>query len=62
MKHLAGITRAPRTAQTSNPLCTSPESDMQVKLCFLISILTDFFLPIFDSKTSDGTDTTDTTA
>lgn len=61
MHHLNSITRVPQVAQTANPLCSSPTSDFQVKLCFLVSILTDFFLPVYTLKvdTGDGTEPAD---
>jgi len=34
----------------SNALCTNPQSDLQVKLCFLVSVLTDFLLPVYTVK------------
>jgi hypothetical protein len=58
MKHLAEMTRAPQPAQ-SNALCTSPTSDYQVFLCFFISALTDFLLPVLGLKTPSGGGTED---
>lgn len=63
MKHCQAISRAPRTA--ASPLCTSPTSDFQVTMCFLLSILTDFFVPVLDivkGTQDDNTTDGDTTA
>lgn len=48
MNRVRTISRAPRAA--SSPLCTNPTSDFQVKMCFLLTTLTDFFLPILQIK------------
>lgn len=48
MNRVRTISRAPRAA--SSPLCTNPTSDFQVKTCFLLTTLTDFFLPILQIK------------
>lgn len=55
MKHLNTLSKMPVKAQTG--LCENFESDLQVKLCFLIQILTEFVLPA-QGKSLDGTDTT----
>ncbi|MBP8131654.1 MAG: hypothetical protein KA184_18905 [Candidatus Hydrogenedentes bacterium] len=53
MKHVCTVSRAPYAA---SDLCTNPTSDYQVKLCFLVSILTDFFVPVLQIKNEVGGD------
>lgn len=48
MKHSNTLSRTPTAA--ASDLCTNPTSDYQVKLCFLTSILTDFFVPVLQIK------------
>ena len=48
MQHVRRVSRAPH--QASNALCTNPQSDLQVKLCFLVSVLTEFLLPVYSVK------------
>ena len=63
MCHVKLISRAPRAA--SSTLCSSPTSDLQVKMCFLLTALTDFFLPILQLKagtTNDDDEDTGATA
>lgn len=48
MKHARFITRVPVQAQTS--FCTNIESDYQALLCFMLQILTGFFLPLAEIK------------
>ena len=48
MHHIRRVSRMPHAA--SNALCTNPQSDLQVKLCFLVSVLTDFLLPVYTVK------------
>jgi len=52
MKHLNMLSKTPVKAQTG--LCENFESDLQVKLCFLIQILTEFVLPV-QGKTTEPT-------
>ena len=44
MKHVMAVSKAPPKAQSG--LCQSFESDLQVQLCFLLELLTQFFLPV----------------
>ncbi len=53
MKHLNDVSRAPMKAQTG--ICENFQSDLQVKLCFLIQILTSFILPLENSKNGNTT-------
>ncbi len=53
MKHLNTVSRTPMKAQTG--ICDNFQSDLQVKLCFLIQILTNFILPLDSSKNPDTT-------
>ncbi|HNR31938.1 MAG TPA: hypothetical protein PKI11_13695 [Candidatus Hydrogenedentes bacterium] len=58
MKHVVSVSRTPAAA--SSDLCTNPTSDLQVKLCFLSTVLTGFFVPVLEIKNSvqqdDNTD------
>ena len=53
MKHVSTMSKIPAKAQTG--ICEEFESDLQVKLCFLIQILTSFILPLVQSEGTDRT-------
>lgn len=55
MKHFSTVSKAPAKAQTG--LCDNFESEMQVKLCFLMQILTSVLLPVYQDKNGDQTTT-----
>ncbi len=50
MKRIRCITLKPLRAQQSTNFCTNIESDYQAFLCFLLSVLTNFFLPLAEIK------------
>lgn len=55
MKHLSGISRLPIKAQTEGEgdgiaICTDISNDYQAQLCFVVELLTSFFLPLFNIK------------
>lgn len=59
MRHIHGISRLPRAAQTTPTVCTGVASDFQARLCFLFQLLTQFFLPLAEIKNpAEPTDTT----
>lgn len=50
MKRVKRITIKPLKAQQGTNFCTNIESDYQAFLCFLLSVLTNFFLPLAEIK------------
>ncbi len=48
MKHVRKISRGPAQAQSG--LCDNIDNDYQAMLCFMIQLLTAFFLPLADIK------------
>jgi hypothetical protein len=55
MKHTKVITRMPAKAQGG--FCDNIESDYQALLCFMLQILTGFFLPLAGIKNPSPPDT-----
>lgn len=60
MKRIQCITVKPSKAQQSSDFCSNIESDYQAFLCFLLSVLTNFFLPLAEIKKPQ--ETTNTTS
>ncbi|HOK09464.1 MAG TPA: hypothetical protein PLT82_07720 [Candidatus Hydrogenedens sp.] len=67
MKRIKSMTSLPRRAQqqeTGGGFCTKIESDYQAFLCFLLEVLTGFFLPLAEIKkpqeTNNSTQTSET--
>lgn len=60
MKHLARISRMPARAQTSEGLCTEIDTDFQGRLCFLVTLLTEFLLPLAVVKNGGSNPETET--
>lgn len=63
MKHLGRITALPFRAQTTPPvdegpatICSDINNDFQAQLCFLVELLTNFFLPVFTIKSATNPD------
>ena len=52
--HIKGISRRPVKAQS---ICDSIDNEYQAMLCFLLQLLTDFFLPLADIKKPPETET-----
>lgn len=53
MKHVATISRAPKPAQTTTfAICNDIANDFQAQLCFVTELLVNFFLPIYNAKSS----------
>lgn len=52
MKHARPISMAPSKAQTDGTvaICDDISNDYQAQLCFLVELLTNFFLPLFSIK------------
>jgi len=61
MKRIRPITLMPQKAQQESAFCSNLESDYQAFLCFLLSVLTSFFLPLAEIKKPQETTTTETT-
>lgn len=59
MKHLCRISNVPARAQ-SDGMCTNIENSTQARVCFVLSLLTDFFFPIIqlvsNNKSGTGSD------
>jgi len=53
VKHLHRISALPPRAQTTG-VCGTVSSDFQAQLCFLLTILTQFFLPLAQIKNPSG--------
>lgn len=52
MRHVAVISKRPALAAdstTTTSVCASIDSDFQTQLCFVISFLTEFILPLSES-------------
>ncbi len=62
MKRIERITLNPVKAQQSTNFCSNIESDYQAFLCFLLSVLTNFFLPLAEIKKPQETTNTTTTS
>ncbi len=60
MKRIRPITLMPQKAQQGGDFCTNLESDYQAFLCFLLSVLTNFFLPLAEIKKPQETTTPET--
>lgn len=64
MKHLHRISALPKRAQTTTPtdddsgaaICSDINNDFQAQLCFIVELLTSFFLPVFTLKASTNPD------
>lgn len=56
MKHLRALGAVPARAQTT--LCGTITNDFQAQLCFLLQVLTSFFLPVITLKEPVDPDTT----
>jgi hypothetical protein len=55
MKHVHRISALPKRAQTDGTdtaICTDIGNDYQAQLCFLVELLTSFFLPVLQLKVS----------
>jgi len=54
MKHIHHISTLPSRAQTeaTAEICTDIGNDYQAQLCFLVELLTSFFLPVLQLKVS----------
>lgn len=56
MKHVHRISALPCRAQTDGTsdvaICSDISNDYQAQLCFLVELLTSFFLPLFQLKVS----------
>jgi len=52
MKHARPISKVPNAAQTDGTaaICSDISNDYQAQLCFLVELLTSFFLPLFSIK------------
>ncbi len=61
MKRIRRVTNKPlRAQQQGTDFCTNIESDYQAFLCFLLSVLTNFFLPLAEIKKPQETTNTTT--
>ncbi len=60
MKRIQVLTKMPQKAQQGTNFCANIESDYQAFLCFLLSVLTNFFLPLAEIKKPQ--ETTNTTS
>lgn len=58
MRHVKSLSRLPKCAQSG--LCATVESQSQAQLCFLLELLTSFFLPLFNIKYGPAPESTAT--
>ena len=54
MMHIRGISRRPVKAQS---ICDDIDNEYQAMLCFLMQLLTQFFLPLSDIKSPSEPET-----
>lgn len=57
MKHTTLISR--RSVRTASSFCDNIESDYQAMLCFMLQVLTGFFLPLANIKKPTDPDSYD---
>jgi len=64
MRHTKGITRIPACAQTTTTptgLCTNITDSLQARFCFILSFLTDVFVPLIQPFVNLKASSSDTT-